>query len=204
MTACAFTPLPRENEAIEAWPPGNRGISVRWKSESASGSLLSLRRAAFAKPAEFEPRYANREPVPPFDLAFEPFKERRLNFEDTAAFEARKMQMILLGSSFVIVTFAFVMHQIELINDPEFLKGSERPVHRGEIEAWQAFPSKFEDFGCVEVLAGALKHFGDHAPLLRQTEPVGPKLGRNMPAPFEMRCKNHSSCKLIASRLSQG
>ncbi len=92
------------------------------------------RTALGAVAAHFQARDQDMETAIALNLAFEPIEQDTLEFRNAAAPQARHVDMVTLGSSFVEVLFAFHVHVVKFIYQAMALEQAERPVNRDAID----------------------------------------------------------------------
>lgn len=166
---------PRPLGALRQSQPGGLIVfhsAVRTFALTA-GLLSALRarprqRAALAAPpADLQARDANVKSLLARYLRLQPLEQRACELLDPAALEASQMHVIDVGFRFVEVFLAVQVHEVQLIDQTQFLQQLNRPVNGRPIDVFVALPRQFQQSCGVQVAIGGLDGFDKDPALAR-------------------------------------
>lgn len=106
------------------------------------------------------------------NLSFEPVEKITLKFHDLAAAQACHMNMIPLGTPFVIVLLALHVHQVKFVYQAMPLQQIERSIDGDPVNAWVEFACMTKDLRRVEMLFRVFNHLENRPPLMRHAQPA--------------------------------
>jgi hypothetical protein len=103
------------------------------------------------------------------DLLHEVLVEAGLEFTDFATADAGDMNVIARTMSFVVVTIAAEMEEIEFVDETFFFEQVDGPIDGDEMDFGVDFLGAIEDLVDIEVLLGGVHHLENHAALASET-----------------------------------
>jgi hypothetical protein len=123
-----------------------------------------------APPAYFQANYSNLKLILPRDFGLELFEARARVLSDRSAFEADEVQVIKIGSGFIIVLFTFEVHQIQFVNQTQCLEQFQRAIDSGAVDLGIFPSSQHQERRGVKVPFGVFDGFDQRSSLLRYSE----------------------------------
>lgn len=160
-----------------------------------------LGRTGPAKTAQLKPGNPDAEAMTPLDLALQPLKKRALNLQHPTAPLTGEMHMILVGPSLIIMARPVHMHEVEFIDNAQFLQRLQGAVNCCQVQPRHSFLGASQNLRRVEMLTSLLENLGDYSPLPGEAEAMLPELGSNGAPMLEMCCEHHTSCELFANKI---
>jgi len=118
-----------------------------------------------ASPAYFQAHDANVKTLLPGDFSLQAFEQRAGKLLDPPTLEARQVNMIDIGLGFVKVLLAIQMHQVELVDQPQFLEKFNGPVHCCAIDLAVALLRQRQQGRGIQVPVRLLNRFEQDPPL---------------------------------------
>lgn len=128
--------------------------------------LLLSRRAFTAQAADFETHHLNLKLILRRDFLLQPLEGRTGKFLDLSAAEAREMEMLFLGSDFVVVLFALDVHEVKLVDHAHALQEVNGAVDGGSVNVGVALACLLEQARRVK-MAGRFLNRLDECSTLR-------------------------------------
>lgn len=111
------------------------------------------------------------------DLAFETIKQIALKFRDATAAQAGHVDMIALGTAFVVVLLALHVHKIEFVDQAVAFEQADSAVHGHTVDLGIEFAGFAQDLAGVEVLLGRFHDREDGAALASHAQAAGHEFG---------------------------
>ncbi len=117
---------------------------------------LLARSAALAESSYFQAHDLNFKLVLFGDFLLEPLEGGAGEFLDFPAAEAGEVEMLLLGSDFVVVFFALDVHEVEFVDHAHALEEFDGAVDGGAVDIGVALAGLPEEAGGIEMAGGFL------------------------------------------------